>query len=629
MSWVPYAADYTRFSRTRTRRARGNGDRLPRPRRVAARARRRARALARPRRRRRAARRGRRRRLRRDRGAVRAARDRDGRGVRERLLGGGLAPERRAASAAGAAHRPRHRHRDRGALVVDFVELPELPAPPRLGLRAAVRGAPRRLAGGGSALHARGRLRRASRGGRGSSPPGSRASRSTSGCTRPARLVGRPRRASCIPPTGASARPCRASSSRSASRASSRSSRGERRGSGALRDGARGPRAPHARRRRGRASPVRAAASSGARARSRAWEHDAHIERRLQRGAPAGSCSRRSRRSASRSPGTSPRRRPRTASTTRETAGSCGRTPSATRGRPSRQSRQRRTPIWIDVCALTRTDFPPADARGARGRRTRLLVDLQGLVRTPTIGPLQTDEHIGDVLHYVEMLKLNDEEAETLVGSAEPEKLQSARRPGGDPHARLARGLDRDAGSHRARPRGAGRRPRWTRPARATRTRSRTSSAGGGRGARRGRARRGRDRLGLPRDSLEPKLAARDDDGPTPAQHALDPVAGPVGPCEERRRPPDLDALRDLDPLAPLTATVAADVAGDRPGRRAGRRILAAAARTCGSSSDSPLRRRSSLRSRRTARSQPGRATSAATAASSSSVTTMCVAPLS
>ena len=54
-----------------------------------------------------------------------------------------------------------------------------------------------------------------------------------------------------------------------------------------------------------------------------------------------------------------------------------------------------------------------------------LLVDLQGLVRTPTVGPLHTDEHIGDVLRHVEVLKLNDEEAATLVGSAHPERLHS------------------------------------------------------------------------------------------------------------------------------------------------------------------------------------------------------------
>jgi len=78
---------------------------------------------------------------------------------------------------------------------------------------------------------------------------------------------------------------------------------------------------------------------------------------------------------------------------------------------------------WVNVCALTRTDFPPdtlADLSAGR----RLLVDLQGLVRTPTVGPLHTDEHVGDVLRHIDVLKLNDEEATTLVGSAEPERLQ-------------------------------------------------------------------------------------------------------------------------------------------------------------------------------------------------------------
>jgi sugar/nucleoside kinase (ribokinase family) len=78
---------------------------------------------------------------------------------------------------------------------------------------------------------------------------------------------------------------------------------------------------------------------------------------------------------------------------------------------------------WIDVCALTRTDFPAGTLGALAEGGRRLLVDLQGLVRTATIGPLHTDEHIGDVLRHVEVLKLNDEEAGTLVGSAEPERL--------------------------------------------------------------------------------------------------------------------------------------------------------------------------------------------------------------
>jgi sugar/nucleoside kinase (ribokinase family) len=81
--------------------------------------------------------------------------------------------------------------------------------------------------------------------------------------------------------------------------------------------------------------------------------------------------------------------------------------------------------LWVDVCALTRTDFPPETLAALASGSRQLLVDLQGLVRTPTVGPLHTDADIGDVLHHVEILKLNDEEAETLVGSAEPGKLHA------------------------------------------------------------------------------------------------------------------------------------------------------------------------------------------------------------
>jgi len=80
---------------------------------------------------------------------------------------------------------------------------------------------------------------------------------------------------------------------------------------------------------------------------------------------------------------------------------------------------------WIDVCALTRTDFPEETLAALAADGRHLLVDLQGLVRTSAVGPLQTDAKIGDVLRHVDVLKLNDEEAETLVGSAEPERLQS------------------------------------------------------------------------------------------------------------------------------------------------------------------------------------------------------------
>ena len=81
--------------------------------------------------------------------------------------------------------------------------------------------------------------------------------------------------------------------------------------------------------------------------------------------------------------------------------------------------------LWVDVCALTRTDFPPETLAALASDGRQLLVDLQGLVRTATVGPLHTDDDIGDVLHHVEILKLNDEEAVTLVGSAEPERLHA------------------------------------------------------------------------------------------------------------------------------------------------------------------------------------------------------------
>jgi len=80
---------------------------------------------------------------------------------------------------------------------------------------------------------------------------------------------------------------------------------------------------------------------------------------------------------------------------------------------------------WIDVCALTRTDFLPETIAAIAAEGRHVLVDAQGLVRTPAIGPLGTDGEIGDALRHVAVLKLNDEEAETLVGSADPGRLRS------------------------------------------------------------------------------------------------------------------------------------------------------------------------------------------------------------
>jgi sugar/nucleoside kinase (ribokinase family) len=80
---------------------------------------------------------------------------------------------------------------------------------------------------------------------------------------------------------------------------------------------------------------------------------------------------------------------------------------------------------WVDVCALVRTDFPPATLAALAHRGHRLLIDAQGLVRTAALGPLRCDGDIGDVLRHVTGLKLNDEEALILTGTSDPEALRS------------------------------------------------------------------------------------------------------------------------------------------------------------------------------------------------------------
>ena len=103
---------------------------------------------------------------------------------------------------------------------------------------------------------------------------------------------------------------------------------------------------------------------------------------------------------------------------------SCGRTRSETRGRPSTPSAQRATRRGsTSAHSHAQTSRPRLAALADEGRQ--LLVDAQGPVRTAAVGPLQTDGDIGDVLRYFEVLKLNDEEAETLVGSADPDGLRA------------------------------------------------------------------------------------------------------------------------------------------------------------------------------------------------------------
>jgi len=78
---------------------------------------------------------------------------------------------------------------------------------------------------------------------------------------------------------------------------------------------------------------------------------------------------------------------------------------------------------WVLLGGLLRDDFPAATlAELSRGRR--LLLDGQGLVRARRTGPLAYDAELDrDVLRRLAILKLSEEEASALTGSAEPEAL--------------------------------------------------------------------------------------------------------------------------------------------------------------------------------------------------------------
>ena len=80
---------------------------------------------------------------------------------------------------------------------------------------------------------------------------------------------------------------------------------------------------------------------------------------------------------------------------------------------------------WVHVGALVRTDFPTETLAALARDGRRLLLDAQGLVRTAALGPLETDGNIGEMLRNVTILKLNDEEAETLVGRVDMDRLRS------------------------------------------------------------------------------------------------------------------------------------------------------------------------------------------------------------
>jgi sugar/nucleoside kinase (ribokinase family) len=80
---------------------------------------------------------------------------------------------------------------------------------------------------------------------------------------------------------------------------------------------------------------------------------------------------------------------------------------------------------WVHVGALARSDFP-AETLAALARDRRLSFDGQGLVRPARTGPLELDaDYDPEVLRHVSILKLAEEEAQTLVGEPDEERLRS------------------------------------------------------------------------------------------------------------------------------------------------------------------------------------------------------------
>jgi sugar/nucleoside kinase (ribokinase family) len=79
---------------------------------------------------------------------------------------------------------------------------------------------------------------------------------------------------------------------------------------------------------------------------------------------------------------------------------------------------------WVHIAPLLRDDFPPESLERIAHRR-RVLLDGQGLVRARRIGPLSLDGDFDrSLLHHVSILKLAEEEAQTILGHGELEELR-------------------------------------------------------------------------------------------------------------------------------------------------------------------------------------------------------------
>jgi 1D-myo-inositol 3-kinase len=80
---------------------------------------------------------------------------------------------------------------------------------------------------------------------------------------------------------------------------------------------------------------------------------------------------------------------------------------------------------WLHVAALSRGDFPTETlAELARGRR--LLLDGHGLLRAARPGPVELDQDFDrELLRYLAVLKLSEEEAKIVAGTIDETSLRS------------------------------------------------------------------------------------------------------------------------------------------------------------------------------------------------------------
>ncbi len=84
---------------------------------------------------------------------------------------------------------------------------------------------------------------------------------------------------------------------------------------------------------------------------------------------------------------------------------------------------------WVHVGALVRGDFSTETLASLAAGGRMLLLDAQGLVRAPAIGPLRMESSLAGELDHVTILKVDEQEARILTGSADPEALQVLRVP--------------------------------------------------------------------------------------------------------------------------------------------------------------------------------------------------------